>query len=474
MLDEKHRQAAAGTLTYNRDWNAFELDGYELQCGECVEISVFGYWIPGQLALDPAGWYLFTLDQVSVRLQSGLPARLCESSGGSLPPLLQASQMPPPHILIVDDDPALLQALPQTVSLRLPQARVDTSNSAQRALELIRAHDYDTIVSDIKMPGMDGLELLTKIHELRPETLTLLITGHGDQDLAIQALRGGAYDYVLKPIDRDYFVAALDHALQLRQLRRYVVEQQLALELHSKSLEHLVQQRTHQLVQATATKDQIIRVVLQELHLPLADLKEMTQVLSQKLEGDVAAIVGQALTGIEDARRRTELLVQALLDSTRLETTTFILHRQRGDLVALCQAILEEYTAGTSAALACEYLDAPLEAEVDVEQLKHLLISLLSHAREHATGGLPLTVALRHAGNQAVITVSEVGSAWGLEYYVWRHMVEQLGGRLEFQSFPDHRRSCFIMLPHGSKPTTQHTDAEQHARSTKALWMINV
>ncbi|HEX9135172.1 MAG TPA: response regulator, partial [Ktedonobacteraceae bacterium] len=234
---------------------------------------------------------------------------------------------PPHHLLIVDDDPALLQALPHTISLRLPEAQVDTSNSAQRALELIRAHDYDTIVSDIKMPGMDGLELLAKIHELRPETLTLLITGHGDHDLAIQALRGGAYDYLLKPIDRDYFVAALDRALHTRRLRRQVVDQWLSLELHTKSLEHLVQQRTHELAQANATKDQIIRVVSQELNIPLAHLKEMTQVLCQKLEGaDVAEIVRQAIVGIEDAIRRTEVLVQELLDTARIETTLFIIH----------------------------------------------------------------------------------------------------------------------------------------------------
>src|SRR5437899_1947331 len=107
----------------------------------------------------------------------------------------------------------------------------------------MRGHDYDTIVSDIKMPGMDGLELLAQIHALRPETLTLLITGHGDHELAIAALRGGAYDYILKPIDRDSFVAALDRALHTYQLRRQVVEQWLALELHARSLEQLVQQR---------------------------------------------------------------------------------------------------------------------------------------------------------------------------------------------------------------------------------------
>src|SRR5260370_22529748 len=223
MLDENDRHEAAGTLTYNSEWNAFALDGYELHGGESMEVSVFGYWIPGKLAVDTAGWYLLTLDHVNIRLQSGLHARLGESSRTSLPPLLHPSQMPPPHILIVDDDPALLQALPHTISLRLPEAKVDTSNSAQRALELIRAHDYDTIVSDIKMPGMDGLELLAKIHELRPESLTLLITGHGDHDLAIQALRGGPYDYLLKPIDRDYFVAALERALHTHRLRPHVV-----------------------------------------------------------------------------------------------------------------------------------------------------------------------------------------------------------------------------------------------------------
>jgi YesN/AraC family two-component response regulator len=353
---------------------------------------------------------------------------------------------------------------------------VDTSNSAQRALELIRAHDYDTIVSDIKMPGMDGLELLAKIRELRPETLTLLITGHGDHDLAIQALRGGAYDYILKPIDRDYFVAALDHAVQTRQLRRQVVEQQLALELHSKSLEHLVQQRTHELIEANATKDQIISVVSQELNMPLAHLKEMTQLLCQKLEGeDVSEIVSQGLVDIEHSIRRTEMLVQELLDTSQIQTTMLILHRQRRDLVEVCQTVLEEYTARTGSALTCEYLDAPLEAEVDVDQLRHLLINLLSNAREQSTTGFPITVTLRQAGNKAVITACDVGSGspLGLDYYVSRKIVEQLGGRLEFQSFPDNRSTCFIMLPHGGKPTSEHTEAAKHSWSTKAVWRVS-
>ena len=79
----------------------------------------------------------------------------------------------------------------------------------------------------------------TKIQELRPDTPTLLITGHADQALVIQALRNGAYDFIEKPIDRVYFVAALHRAIQARQLRRQVQGQQQALEQHALMLEQL-------------------------------------------------------------------------------------------------------------------------------------------------------------------------------------------------------------------------------------------
>jgi signal transduction histidine kinase len=145
----------------------------------------------------------------------------------------------PGHILIVDDDMALLEALPRALKLRLNGIRIETSDNAAEALERIREIDYDAVVTDIKMPGLDGLEVLREIKKLRPKTPTLLITGHGEHDLAVQALRGGAYDFVQKPIDRDYFVASLERAIELRRLERRVDEQRLALERHGRVLEHV-------------------------------------------------------------------------------------------------------------------------------------------------------------------------------------------------------------------------------------------
>ena len=143
------------------------------------------------------------------------------------------------RILIVDDDTALLEALPEMLRLRLEGMRIDTCDNAVEALDRVARVDYDAVVTDIKMPGMDGLAVLREIKQLRPKTPTLLITGHGEHDLAVKALRGGAYDFVQKPIDREYFVASLQRAIDVRRLERQVEEQRLALEQHARVLEHV-------------------------------------------------------------------------------------------------------------------------------------------------------------------------------------------------------------------------------------------
>jgi len=144
-------------------------------------------------------------------------------------------------VLIVDDDPALLQALPQALRLRMGGVTVETAHSAAAALERIAAADYDAIVTDIKMPGMDGLALLAEIRTRRPDTPTLIITGHGENELVVHALRGGACDFIQKPIDRDYFVGALYRAIRAHVLNRKVKARQLALEGCADQLERILQ-----------------------------------------------------------------------------------------------------------------------------------------------------------------------------------------------------------------------------------------
>ena len=187
------------------------------------------------------------------------------------------------QVLIVDDDATLLQALSRALELRLDGVAVDTCDSPHAALDRIAATDYDAIVTDIKMPGMDGLALLAQIRKLRPDTPTLLITGHGEHDLAIQALRGGAHDYVQKPIDRDYFVSSLTHAIEVRHLSRQVEQQRLALEQHAKELEECLQDRPREL-REFFHREEIAHAEAEKAERRSALLAEASKVLAGSLD----------------------------------------------------------------------------------------------------------------------------------------------------------------------------------------------
>src|SRR5438445_7252627 len=164
-------------------------------------------------------------------------------------------------VLLVDDELAVLQALPHALRLRMDGVSVDTADSAGLALDRIAARDYDAIVADIRRPGMDGLELLAEIRTRRPDTPTLMITAHGENDLVVGALRGGACDFIPKPIDREYFIAALRRAMETREARRGVKEQQLALEHHLSELEARVEERTRARRQTTKVSESPLSVL---------------------------------------------------------------------------------------------------------------------------------------------------------------------------------------------------------------------
>jgi two-component system, sensor histidine kinase and response regulator len=125
-----------------------------------------------------------------------------------------------PRILLVDDDPVLLQALPDTLRLRIPELTIDTCLSGLQALERLQNSDYDAVISDIRMPNLDGLALLAKIQSGWPNIPIILMTGHGEEELANRGLQGGAFDFIQKPIEREAFIASVCRAIQARHIGR--------------------------------------------------------------------------------------------------------------------------------------------------------------------------------------------------------------------------------------------------------------
>lgn len=120
------------------------------------------------------------------------------------------------QVLLVDDDPYLRKALSQT--LDLAGLRVLDLDDARNLTQRLPADWPGVVVSDIRMPGIDGLQLLEQLQSHDAELPVLLITGHGDVQLAVQAMRAGAYDFLEKPFPSEALLDSVRRALALRKL----------------------------------------------------------------------------------------------------------------------------------------------------------------------------------------------------------------------------------------------------------------
>jgi DNA-binding NtrC family response regulator len=114
------------------------------------------------------------------------------------------------RILIVDDEEELVSALAERLVLRGFQ--VESATSGKDALRVSHKRNFDVIVADVKMPGIDGLDLMAAIKRDYPELPVILFTGHGSVAEAERGMQGGAFDYVMKPVDIDVLVEKIRNA----------------------------------------------------------------------------------------------------------------------------------------------------------------------------------------------------------------------------------------------------------------------
>lgn len=119
-------------------------------------------------------------------------------------------------VRLVEDDDALRAAQVQALALRGLQ--VEPFNGAAAALEGLGPDYPGVVMSDVRMPGMDGLELAQALHQIDPDLPVILLTGHGDVEMAVQALKGGVYDFLTKPVASEVLHATLRRALETRRL----------------------------------------------------------------------------------------------------------------------------------------------------------------------------------------------------------------------------------------------------------------
>lgn len=144
-------------------------------------------------------------------------------------------------ILLIDDEEGIRTVL--SLTLRDAGYDVRTAAGGEEGLSLFADYPPSIVITDIKMPGLSGLDILRRVKAEHPETEVLIITGHGDMDMAIESLRLGAGDFITKPINDDAMDIALRRAQERLDMRRKLKE-------HTENLERLVEEKSAKLVEA--------------------------------------------------------------------------------------------------------------------------------------------------------------------------------------------------------------------------------
>lgn len=121
-----------------------------------------------------------------------------------------------PKILVIDDEKPIRDALQNILTAE--QYQVDLAENGKKGIELLNDNGYDVVLCDIKMPNMDGLEVMAKAIEIAPEVPFILISGHGTIDIAVEAVRKGAYDFIAKPPDLNRLLITIRNAVDKNNL----------------------------------------------------------------------------------------------------------------------------------------------------------------------------------------------------------------------------------------------------------------
>ncbi|MEW5993377.1 MAG: response regulator, partial [Candidatus Zixiibacteriota bacterium] len=121
-----------------------------------------------------------------------------------------------PNILVVEDKDSMRNMLTETLTEE--GYRVDCVPDGRRALELVRNKSYDLVLTDLKMPEVDGLEVLSGVKEIDTETSVIVMTAYGTIEDAVAAMKKGAYDFITKPFDSEHLCVLVNRALENRRL----------------------------------------------------------------------------------------------------------------------------------------------------------------------------------------------------------------------------------------------------------------
>ena len=199
------------------------------------------------------------------------------------------------RILVVDDEESV--AVTMQAILEMDGHEVMTAMSGAEAFELIRGGAFDLVLTDLRLDDADGIQILSEVRRHSPDAVTIILTGYASLDSAVNALREGAYDYLLKPCDVEELRATVNRGLERRRLGQLLRQRVSELELANETINslnadlqrrvdaatHELRMRVEQLQELDRLKSQFMSIASHELKTPITAMSGFLQVALRRL-----------------------------------------------------------------------------------------------------------------------------------------------------------------------------------------------
>jgi signal transduction histidine kinase len=263
------------------------------------------------------------------------------------------------RILIAEDEVGIRTAL--TILLEEDGYEIQTVKDGDEAIEAIRAERYDLVISDIRMPGLSGLQLLEEIQKLPAGPDMVIITAYGSIETAIQALKNGARDFLLKPFSNELLKMTVSRTLRLRELSE-----------ENKKLRELERM-----------KKEFITMIAHELRTPLTAIKGYLKLVLSGMAGELEGLQKDYLSVVHMNSEKLQGIISKMIDMGHLETSDFNLEvANTNTLTVIWEAISEVQEAYEKKHLKVEVnLAASLKPiVVDPSRMKQIITFLLDNA----------------------------------------------------------------------------------------------
>jgi signal transduction histidine kinase len=307
------------------------------------------------------------------------------------------------RILVIDDEPGIREACRRVLSAE--GFHVDVAEDGQTGLRTVQDGGLDLVLLDVMMPGVRGIDLIAPIHAYDPEIVCVIITGFGNVELAVDAIRQGAYDFINKPFTADDLTLRVKQGVERRRLslesRRCLLAEQESRQLN--------EEKAH-LEEINRAKTSFVRLVTHELRAPIAAIQSYLRLI---LDGYVPPEREREIIARAELRAQEQLaLISDLLELSRLQDGPASAKASMANLGDILRDVVQQFEG--QASQKSQRLEVSISCglppvRVMADQFKSVWVNLISNALKYTPESGAISVRLVCHDEDIVGEVTDTG-----------------------------------------------------------------